>query len=83
MWYDNSIRQDAKYWDKPWVTLKENYEANVFQAVCVLQSQLQTITAKSLPHALNENFTISPTPRYEVTIFGPKPTVERGKGSKA
>lgn len=24
MWYDNSIRQDAKYWDKLKVTLKEN-----------------------------------------------------------
>lgn len=24
MWYDNSIRQDAKYWDKPIVTLKKN-----------------------------------------------------------
>lgn len=24
MWYDNSIRQDAKYWDKPIVTLEKN-----------------------------------------------------------
>lgn len=24
MWYDNSIRRDAKYWDKPVVTLKKN-----------------------------------------------------------
>lgn len=44
----------------------------------MLQSQLLEITAKSLPHGLNENFTISPTIHDEVTLFGLKPTEERG-----
>lgn len=43
----------------------------------MLQSQLLEITAKSLPHGLNENFTISPTIDDEVTLFGLKPTEER------
>lgn len=42
--------------------------------VSVLQSQLLEITAKSLPHGLNENFTMSPTIHDEVTLFGLKPT---------
>lgn len=48
----------------------------------MLQSQLLEITAKSLPHGLNENFTISPTIHDEVTLFGLKPTEERGEEVK-
>lgn len=63
------------------MTLEESYEGNAFQAACVLQSQLQTITAKSLPHALNENFTISPTLWHEETFSGLKRIIEeRGAG---
>lgn len=64
------------------MTLKKKYEANLFQPVSVLQSQLLEITAKLLPHGLNENFTISPTIQDEVTLFGLKPTEERGDGVK-
>lgn len=62
------------------MTLKKKYEANLFQPVSVLQSQLLKITAKSLPHGLNENFTISPTIHDEVTLFGLKPIEESGEG---
>lgn len=48
----------------------------------MLQSQLLEITAKLLPHGLNENFTISPTIQDEVTLFGLKPTEERGEEVK-
>ena len=48
----------------------------------MLQSQLLEITAKSLPHGLNENFTISPTIQDEVTLSGLKPTEERGVGQE-
>lgn len=48
----------------------------------MLQSQLLEITAKLLPHGLNENFTISPTIQDEVTLFGLKPREERGEEVK-
>lgn len=62
------------------MTLKKKYEANLFQLVSVLQSQLLEITAKSLPHGLDENFTISPTIPDEVTLFGLKPIEESREG---
>ena len=41
MWYDNSIRQDAKYWDKPKVTLKKKISGqSVPVCVSALHSQL-------------------------------------------
>ncbi len=64
------------------MTLKKKYEANLFQPVSVLQSQLLEITAKSLPHGLNENFTISPTIHDEVTLFGLEPAEGRGEEVK-
>lgn len=49
----------------------------MFQPVSMLHPLLLEITAKLLPHALNENFTISPTIQDEVTVFGLQPTEER------
>lgn len=46
---------------------------------CVTVTITGDYTAKSLPHGLNENFTISPTIHNEVTLFGPKPIEEKGR----
>lgn len=62
------------------MTLKKNMRPICSSPVSVLQSQLLEITAKSLPHGLNENFTMSPTIHHEVTLFGLKPT--EGKGER-
>lgn len=62
------------------MTLKKKISG---QSVPVCFSLALTITgAKSLPHGLNENFTISPTVHDEATLFGFRPTGGRGKKSQ-